>query len=130
MRKRNPAGSPKTTCSKCNKQVEESRKGQRYCKECHKAYQRLHRPKHRELSDSQRRKAIARSYVKEYIKRGLVKKKPCSICGELKSEAHHEDYYKPLQVVWFCRKHHMEHHIKNKKNDQNIRSNKNNGRDS
>jgi predicted amidophosphoribosyltransferase len=45
MRKRRPRGQAKTTCSKCNKEVEESRRGQRYCKGCHKDYQRAYRAK-------------------------------------------------------------------------------------
>lgn len=41
-------------------------------------------------------------------KSGKLKQLPCQICGEVKSEAHHEDYTKPLEVVWLCRKHHRE----------------------
>lgn len=41
-------------------------------------------------------------------KRGKIIPKPCEICGALKVEAHHEDYSKPLEVRWLCRKHHKE----------------------
>lgn len=34
---------------------------------------------------------------------------PCAVCGSTITEAHHDDYSKPLDVIWFCRKHHMEH---------------------
>lgn len=27
-------------------------------------------------------------------------------CGSTKVEAHHEDYSKPLEVIWLCKKHH------------------------
>lgn len=37
-------------------------------------------------------------------------KQPCEVCGELKVDAHHDDYERPLDVRWLCRKHHMEHH--------------------
>lgn len=49
--------------------------------------------------------AIARA-----LRAGTVIKQPCVVCGETKSESHHEDYSKPLDVIWFCRKHHSEHH--------------------
>jgi hypothetical protein len=49
-------------------------------------------------------------------------KQPCSICGGTKSESHHDDYAKPLEVLWFCRRHHHAHHEKirneSKKADQ------------
>ena len=39
--------------------------------------------------------------------------KPCEICGsEKKVEAHHDDYNKPLEVNWLCRKHHLALHGK------------------
>ncbi len=49
------------------------------------------------------------------LKKGRLLKTPCMICGETKSESHHEDYSKPLDVLWFCRKHHAEHHEKKRK---------------
>ncbi len=33
----------------------------------------------------------------------------CEICGE-GAHAHHEDYSKPLEVVWLCPRHHGERH--------------------
>lgn len=43
-------------------------------------------------------------------KQGILKQMPCEICGNLKTDAHHDDYTKPLEVKWLCRKHHAEHH--------------------
>lgn len=60
------------------------------------------------MNETQRKKAHARSYLHTYVKRGLVAKLPCSVCGEIKVEAHHADYDRPLEVVWLCRKHHLE----------------------
>jgi ribosomal protein S27AE len=49
--------------------------------------------------------AVARA-----IRIGLLVKQPCARCGETKVEAHHEDYSRPLDVIWLCRKHHMQRH--------------------
>lgn len=38
---------------------------------------------------------------------------PCEVCFTTHDiEAHHDDYDKPLDVRWFCFKHHREHHKK------------------
>jgi hypothetical protein len=34
----------------------------------------------------------------------------CSVCGAPGAEAHHEDYNKPLEVIWLCKRHHAERH--------------------
>jgi len=52
----------------------------------------------------------ARERFKTAIKRKKILREPCLICGELKAEGHHTDYSKPLDVVWLCRKHHVEAH--------------------
>jgi len=54
-------------------------------------------------------KSIARSYLNVYIKRGKISKGFC-FCGKPGEEAHHEDYSKPLEVIWLCREHHIEKH--------------------
>jgi hypothetical protein len=46
------------------------------------------------------------------VRRGKLLRLPCEVCGELKSEAHHDDYTKPLEVRWLCRVHHREHHVR------------------
>jgi len=48
----------------------------------------------------------AKAKVKYALKIGRLTRKPCSVCGQKDSEAHHQDYSKPLDVIWFCRKHH------------------------
>lgn len=110
MRVRNKPGKRKSTCSKCNVDLSESRKNQRYCNSCHAEHMRNTRPKHSELTDLQRKKANCRSYLNVYLKRGYLSKKPCFICGSLNVEAHHEDYDKPLDVIWYCRQHHLSYH--------------------
>ena len=49
--------------------------------------------------------------VSRAIKNGELTRQPCEVCGEEKSEAHHEDYSRPLYVVWLCKKHHFERHV-------------------
>ncbi len=40
------------------------------------------------------------------VRKGMVYKVPCVVCGESKVEAHHVDYDKPLDIIWLCSKHH------------------------
>jgi len=55
------------------------------------------------------RKARARSYAHAYLSRGWIKREPCVRCGA-EAQMHHEDYGKPLEVVWLCRDHHQDLH--------------------
>jgi hypothetical protein len=48
----------------------------------------------------------ARRLVYNEIRSGRLIKQPCEICGDLKVQAHHDDYAKPLEVRWLCKKHH------------------------
>jgi hypothetical protein len=41
---------------------------------------------------------------------GTLIRQPCVICGEAKSEAHHDDYLQPLIVRYLCRPHHRQFH--------------------
>lgn len=47
------------------------------------------------------------------IRRGDIIKLPCEICGDDKSVGHHDDYTKPLELRFLCKKHHMQWHIEN-----------------
>lgn len=57
-----------------------------------------------------RGKVRANRKVSNAIKNGRLIRKPCVKCGEIKSQAHHYDYRKPLDVIWLCFKHHREEH--------------------
>jgi len=50
--------------------------------------------------------------VRRAIDAGKLVREPCEVCGNTKSEGHHEDYSKPLDVVWLCRKHHVAAHTR------------------
>lgn len=52
----------------------------------------------------------ARWRCRDAIKSGKLVRQPCEKCGEPKTDAHHDDYSKPLEVRWLCRAHHAEHH--------------------
>lgn len=55
----------------------------------------------------------ARTAVQLAIKTGKLQRQPCEICGCEKTEAHHDDYNRPLDVRWLCVNHHKEWHTKN-----------------
>lgn len=44
------------------------------------------------------------------LKRGILVREPCEVCGEANVDAHHDDYDRPLRVRWLCRKHHKAEH--------------------
>lgn len=55
-------------------------------------------------------KVWSRKATKSALAWGIIERKPCEVCGDLKSDAHHTDYRDPLAVRWLCRQHHMEAH--------------------
>jgi hypothetical protein len=52
------------------------------------------------MQESARRKA------QEAKARGRLVAHPCEDCGVMLVEMHHEDYSKPLEIRWLCRRHH------------------------
>lgn len=58
-------------------------------------YQRERRGKNPE-------KYKARGAVSNAIRDGRLHREPCVVCGCENSQAHHEDYAKPLDVIWVC----------------------------
>lgn len=56
-------------------------------------------------------KIYATRAVSSAVKMGRLVKQPCS-CGNPRSEGHHEDYTKPLDVIWMCRQCHAAYHKK------------------
>lgn len=55
----------------------------------------------------------ARTEAHNAITLGKLVKRPCEVCGNPETDAHHDDYLKPLSVRWLCRKHHAQWHAKN-----------------
>ena len=58
---------------------------------------------YREITPEARARSNARAYLRVYLRRGKITKGPCAVCGtSLNVQGHHEDYAKPLDVVWLC----------------------------
>lgn len=55
----------------------------------------------------------ASNMVSNAIRDGRLVRQRCEACGESKTEAHHVDYLKPLDVMWLCRGHHIQWHHDN-----------------
>jgi hypothetical protein len=56
------------------------------------------------------RRGRAHNMVSYAIKKGTLIRCPCVRCGAEKTYAHHEDYDKPLDVVWLCQPCHKQRH--------------------
>lgn len=52
----------------------------------------------------------AHSAVRGALRKGLLKRGSCEVCGSFRVDGHHDDYGKPLEVRWLCRKHHRAFH--------------------
>ena len=57
-----------------------------------------------------KRRQAAHTLVARAIRNGSLFRLPCIRCGEKKSVAHHEDYDKPLEVMWLCQPCHKQRH--------------------
>lgn len=55
-------------------------------------------------------KRRAQKLVESALRNGTMARQPCERCGDPKAHAHHEDYTKPLEVVWLCPRHHKARH--------------------
>lgn len=100
-----------------------------YCVDCASEWRKNYLDSHPDVKkrmyekNNERRRNDPEEMVKVYvrgitsraIKRGQLVKQPCEVCQtEQNVEAHHDDYLKPLEVRWLCKKHHAEHHKKEK----------------
>jgi hypothetical protein len=55
-------------------------------------------------------KTDARAAAQKAVRDGVLKRGPCEDCGDPDTEAHHDDYSRPLDVRWLCRRHHSDWH--------------------
>lgn len=68
-------------------------------------YQRTLRAKYPE-------KYRANAMVQNALKKGILMKESCENCGNQNTQAHHDDYSKPLEIRWLCHICHQWHHGK------------------
>lgn len=66
---------------------------------------------HRKHAEKYPEKMLARTLLGNAVRDGKIIRQPCEACGSTDSEAHHDDYSKPLDVKWLCPKHHAERHV-------------------
>lgn len=57
-----------------------------------------------------KRRSACHNAVNRAIRSGRLVRLPCERCGEENSCAHHEDYDKPLEVMWLCQPCHKQRH--------------------
>ena len=87
-----------------------------YCGKCKYAAIKARRPFR---TYEQIFKDNVRKFTWARINDGTLIRLPCEVCGVNESvDAHHDDYHKPLDVRWLCKKHHYEHHNNEKIKDK------------
>ena len=68
------------------------------------------RGRRKSISPYPKKQKNAAQKVGRAIEICVMSRKPCVICGNQKSEGHHQDYNKPYDVVWLCSQHHRRLH--------------------
>lgn len=86
------------------------------CSECNKRYCRERYAKKTEWYTSREAKVPrfvrrARQALSSAVRSGRLVRLPCTVCLSGKAEGHHDDYSKPLEVVWLCKEHHRQRHV-------------------
>ena len=51
------------------------------------------------------------------LRRGLIERGPCEVCGKPETDGHHPDYDRPMFVRWLCRLHHRQLHARERRED-------------
>ena len=58
--------------------------------------------------DRKRKARLLANLAQEY---GFLVPEPCATCGKKAEHKHHEDYDRPLEIVWLCRRCHVQLHV-------------------
>jgi uncharacterized paraquat-inducible protein A len=96
------------SCRRCNT-TKRPHKAKGYCENCYRWSLRNQETETLSVRDPKQK---ARMDVRVAIRNGSITKDPCVICKEKKVQAHHQDYSKPLEIVWLCAKCHTKAHKK------------------
>jgi hypothetical protein len=100
---------PIVSCKHCGSPFEADSRRSKICTPtCYRAKERAYAREARLSWSQERRRAYA--LVQSAIYSGRLKREPCEVCGKARTQAHHDDYSKPLEVRWLCRSHHKQHH--------------------
>ena len=105
-------------CIDCTKEYERNRRQNPKFREKILAYDRARGNRHpKEYLGNYRtkypNKYKAHNLVNNYLRLGKIERKPCCVCGKTETlHAHHNDYLKPLEIVWMCSAHHKQWHAK------------------
>ncbi len=107
------------TCTKCSipKSEDEFYNDKRartgrtsWCKLCYKLYAREYIPATGRANLDKivhNKRYLARRTLNNAVRQGKVSKRPCIVCQtKISVQAHHYDYDRPLDVTWYCTKHH------------------------
>lgn len=99
-------------CGHCKEVFVTARKAQVLCSGCSKSHQPSYSQKASRKRNPEKHKA--NDIVSKRLKRGVsLFRGPCTVCGSTEDiHAHHEDYSKPLEIIWLCGKHHRELHLR------------------
>lgn len=100
------------SCKECFRLSERIRDNARYRKRESQQRSESARIRARRRSKEKRVEVNATQAIYRSLKKGLITRGVCEICGETKVDGHHEDYSKPLEVRWLCRSHHKQIHSK------------------
>jgi hypothetical protein len=91
------------------------RKHLKVCRECGvnpRAYAHKRCPAcEASFQDSHWAKARAWRAARRALRIGQLIARPCERCGEARTQMHHEDYSRPLDVTWLCVACHARRHV-------------------
>lgn len=99
-----------TVCIVCGVVTTRDKYGKtKYCKPCARKRNNK-KKKYSERTPFEKLKHNTRRESLSIVKCGLAEKKPCDVCGNPKSEIHHDDYHDAWHFRWMCKKCHTQYH--------------------